>query len=64
MRCYCAYGLHIRSALRLPFDPVADQRAADVTVHLGAVPNTLPAGAGRLVQHPGVFLTQVEGVAR
>ena len=74
MRCYCAYGLHIRSALRLPFDPVADQRAADVTVHLGAVPNTLPAGAGRLVQHaplvvvevdaPGVFLMQVEGVAR
>ena len=70
MRCYCAYGLHIRSALPLPFDPVADQKAADVTVHLGAVPNTLPVGGGRLVQtgiaqaHPGVFLMQVEGMAR
>ena len=70
MRCYCAYGLHIRSALPLPFDPVADQGAADVTVRLGAVPNTLPTGAGRLVQtgigqaHPGVFLMQVEGLAR
>ena len=69
---FSAYGLHIRSDLALPFDPLPDTGGADVdvTVRLGAVPGTLPAGAGRLVRtslwqaRPGAFLTQVEGVAR
>ena len=72
--CYSAYGLRIRSALALPFDPLSDTEATegtvDVTVRFGPVPGTLSAGAGRLVHtdmwqaRPGVFLMQVEGVAR
>ena len=68
--CYGAYGLRIRSALALPFfDPLPDAGSADVTVHLGAVPRTLP-GAGCPVRtdtwqaRPGTFLMQVEGIAR
>ena len=74
VRCYRAHGLRIRSALALPFDPLSDTEAtegtADVTVRFGPVPGTLPAGAGRLVRtdmwqaRPGVFLMQMEGVAR
>ena len=68
--CYRAYELCICSALELPFDPLPDGGAADVTVRFGPVPGTLPAGAGRLVctdmwqARPGAFLMQVEGVAR
>ena len=42
----------------------------DVTIRLGAVPGTLPAGADRTVQgpiwqaRPGAFLIEIEGVAR
>ena len=68
--CYRAYGLRVRSALVLPFDPLPDAEAADVTVRFGPVPATLPAGAGRLVRtdlwqaRPGVFLMHMDGVAR
>ena len=67
---YRAYGLRVRSVLPLPFDPLPDAEAADVTVRFGTVPSDLPVGPGRLVRtdlwqaHPGVFLMQVEGVAR
>ena len=68
--CYRAYGLRVRSALALPFDLLPNTGAADVTVHFGPVPSTRSAGAHRLVRtdlwqaRPGIFLMQVEGVAR
>ena len=68
--CYRAYGLCIRSDLALPFDPLPATGQADVTMHIGAVPSTLPAGSGRLVHtalwqaRPGAFLMEAEGVAR
>ena len=68
--CYGAYGLRVRSALALPFDPLPDAEPADVTVRFGPVPSALPASPGRLVRTDlwqarlGVFLMHMEGVAR
>ena len=68
--CYQAYGLRVRSALALPFDMLPNTGAADVTVRFGPVPSTLSAGTDRFVHtdlwqaRPGIFLMQVEGVAR
>ena len=71
VREYRAYGLRLRSALALPFDPLPGPSAEpDVTVRLGPVPRTLPTGPGRPVRtrlwqaRPGAFLLHVEGVAR
>ena len=72
MRDYHAYGLRLRSAVPLPFDPLPEPPASapDVTVRLGAVPETLPEGPGNTVHtalwqaRPGAFLMHVEGVAR
>ena len=76
MREYRAYGLHVRSAVTLPFDSLPQPPEAasepDITVRIGAVPPTLLAGAGGAVPvqgrvwqaRPGAFLIQVEGVAR
>ncbi len=69
---YRAYGLRIRSAAALPFDPLPDPGAfePDVTVRLGAVPETLPACNGHSIRsnrwqaRPGAFLMRVEDVAR
>ena len=69
---YRAYGLRIRSAVALPFDPLPDSGAfePDVTVRLGAVPETLPACNGHSIRsnrwqaRPGTFLMRVEDVAR
>ena len=70
---YRAYGLRVRSAVALPFDPLPEPSASapDVTVRLGAVPEALPGGsAGRSLfpphwqARPGAFLMHVEGVAR
>ena len=69
---YRAYGLRIRSAVALPFDPLPDSGAfePDVTVRLGAVPETLPACNGHSIRsnrwqaRPGAFLMRVEDVAR
>ena len=71
---YRAYGLHVRSAIALPFDslpqPAEPASAPNVTVRLGAVPQTLPAGAGGAVQgrvwqaRPGAFLIEVKDIAR
>ena len=69
---YRAYGLRIRSAVPLPFDPLPEPGASeppafepDVTVRLGAVPETLPGGpAGHSLfpphwqARPGAFLMQ------
>ena len=68
-----AYGLRIRSAVALPFDPLPEPSASepDVTVRLGAVPETLPGGPATRSPfsldwqaRPGAFLMQVKGVAR
>ena len=77
MHQYRAYGLHVRSAVALPFDSLAQPPEAasepDVTVRIGAVPPALPADAGggavpvqgRVWQAcPNAFLIEVEGVAR
>ena len=74
MRDYRAYGLHVYSAVPLPFDsfpqPPEASPEPDVRIRIGTVPPTLPAGPGRAVQgrvwqaRPGAFLNQVEGVAR
>ena len=73
---YRAYGLRIRSAVALPFAPLAENpelpaSEPDVTVRLGAVPETLPGGSvthspSSLVwqARPGAFLLHGEGVAR
>ena len=72
---YRAYGLHVRSAVPLPFGSLPEPSKAapsvpDVTVRLGAVPATLPAGPGHVTHtniwqaRPGAFLMHVEGVAR
>lgn len=71
---YRAYGLHLRSAVPLPFDPLPEPRESvpsepDVTVRLGTVPATLPAGPGHVTHkdiwqaRPGAFLMHVEGAA-
>ena len=71
MREYGAYGLRVCSAIALPFDPLPGPSAEpDVTVRLGAVPATLPAGPGNVTRTPigearsGAFLMLIEGVAR
>ena len=71
MREYGAYGLRVCSAIALPFDPLPGPSAEpDVTVRLGAVPATLPAGPGNVTRTPigearsSAFLMLVEGVAR
>ena len=72
MHEYRAYGLHVRSAVALPFDPLQPKpsSAPDLTVRLGAVPRTLPAGAGQTTKgpiweaRPGAFLIELEGVVR
>ena len=72
MHEYHAFGLHVRSAVALPFDPLQPKpsSAPDVTVRLGTVPQTLPAGAGQTTKgpiwqaRPGAFLIELEGVAR
>ena len=72
MHEYRAYGLHVRSAVALPFDPLPPKSpsAPDVTVRLGAVPQILPAGVGRTTKgpiwqaRPGAFLIELEGIAR
>ena len=73
---YRAYGLRVRSDVVLPFDPAPEpatvpaSEPSDVTVRLGAVPRTLPAGRGAVTRtrlwqaRPGAFLIHVEGVAR
>ena len=70
---YRAYGLRIRSAVALPFDPLPEPPASapDVTVRLGAVPGTLPGGPATRAPfsldwqaRPGAFLMHIKGVAR
>ena len=75
---YHAYGLRIRSAVSLPFDPLPEPGASeppasehDVTVRLGAVPETLPGGPATRSSNlldwqarPGAFLMHMEDVAR
>ena len=68
-----AYGLRIRSAVALPFDPLPEPSASapDVTVRLGTVPDTLPGGPATRSPfsldwqaRPGAFLMHIKGVAR
>ena len=64
---YAAYGLEIRSEIPLPFAPSTPETDAQVTIRLGAVPETL--GAPRESRRaweaaPGAFLLAVDGVAR
>ena len=76
-RDYTAYGLHIRSALALPFEPLPGPPAgeADVTIRFGPTPAALPRlrdtdmmkpiERGMLWEAaPGAFLLHVPGVAR
>ena len=71
-RDYRAYGLRVRSAIPLPFDPWPDTDAVepDVTVRLGAIPADLPAGPGNVTRRafwqarPGAFLMEVGEIAR
>ena len=76
-RTYTAYGLHVRSALALPFQPVPGPPAgeADVTIRFGPTPASLPRP---LLTHtmkpiesgilweatPGAFLMHVPDLAR
>ena len=71
MRDYRAYGLHIRSAVPLPFNPLpAPATEPDVTVRLGNVPAALPDGPGEVIRtahwqaRPGTFLMDRGEVAR
>ena len=72
LRDYRAYGLRVRSAIPLPFDPLAEKADAepDVTVRLGAVPAELPDGPGNVTRtafwqaRPGAFRMEVGEVAR
>ena len=72
MHEYRAYGLHVRSAVALPFDPLQPKPspAPDLTVRLGTVPRILPAGADQTTKgpiwqaRPGAFLIELEGVVR
>ena len=70
---YRACGLRMRSDLPLPLPESAAVRTpgpTDVTLRLGPVPETLPAGHGAVTRtdlwqaRPGAFLMHVEGVAR
>ena len=71
MRYYRAYGLHVRSAVSLPFDALRPSASEpDVIVRRGTVPAALPDGPGEAVRtalwqaRPGAFLMEVEDVAR
>ena len=68
MRDYRAYGVWVRSPIALPFTPAASPIVEpDVTIRIGATPETLPAPASkhRLWQAaPGTFLMDVHDVAR
>ena len=67
---YAAYGLHVRSAVVIPFarpwDAPADD--PDVVVRLGRTPAALPGAIGRKPglweNAAGVFLQRIDGVAR
>lgn len=67
---YAAYGLHVRSAVVMPFarpwDSPADE--PDVTVRLGRTPEALPGAIGRKPglweNAAGIFLQTIDGVAR
>ena len=72
---HVAYGLHIRSSFALPFPaapvPDGENRAADVTVTVGATPPRLPnpAAKRRFVKTaweaaPGAFQLTVNNLAR
>lgn len=64
---YRAYGLSIRSEIPLPFLPGDAEPAPDVAIRFGEVPPALPAPAdafGTWQTGPGVFLLNVDGVAR
>ena len=71
---YVAYGLRVRSPVPLPFTALRMRAPApDVTVRLGAVPETLqvPAHSRRRLDGwpeweaaPGIFLLRTQGVAR
>ena len=76
-RDYTAYGLHFRSALALPFEPLPGPPAgeADVTIRFGPTPAALPRPRdtdrmkpiemGILWETaPGTFLLHVPGLAR
>ena len=71
-RNYRAYGLRVRSAIPLPFDPWPEAGAAepDVAVRVGAIPADIPDGPGRVARtafwqaRPGAFRMEVEDVAR
>ena len=76
-RDYTAYGLHVRSALALPFRPWPGRPAgeADVTIRFGPTPAALPrprhvhtmqpVERGILWEaSPGAFLLHVPGLAR
>ena len=72
---YRAYGLNVHSDTPLPFDPlpqpasIGTSEPPDVTVCLGSVPETLPAGPGHPTRtslwqaRPGAFLMD-EGTVR
>ena len=66
-RLYTAYGLAIRSEIRLPLPPAPAESDAQVSIRMGAVPETL--GAIREMRRawqaaPGMFLLTVDGVGR
>ena len=76
-RDYTAYGLHVRSALALPFEPLPGPPAgaADVTIRFGPTPAALPRlrdtdmmkpiESGMLWEAaPGAYLLHVPGLAR
>ena len=76
-RDYTAYGLHIRSALALPFEPLPGPPAgaADVTLRFGPTPAALPLPLYthtmkpieqgiRWEAAPGAFLMHCPGLAR
>ena len=73
-RDYTAYGLHFRSALTLPFQPLPGPPAgeADVTIRFGPTPAALPRPLHTHTMQPiilweaalGAFLLHVPGLAR
>ena len=64
---YTAYGLGIRSEVRLPLPPATPEGEAEVDIRIGAVPETLGASSARRrawEAAPDLFLMAVDGVAR
>lgn len=64
---YTAYGLGIRSEVRLPLPPASPEGEAEVDIRVGAVPAALTAPRARhgaWEAAPGIFLMAVDGVAR